>query len=155
MTEYVAPEIEQDPAAIQQQMIDDLQAQVPGLEVKPATVVYYLLAVFAFLWAQLAELSSQVFSTIFRYYGQKIIRLAPSDAVSASTTVTFTAKDTNGPYLIQAGTEVNLAGADGSPVAFRTIGDVTIPNGSSTITRSPSSRRSPARPGTASRRSSR
>jgi hypothetical protein len=134
MTEYVAPEIEQDPAAIQQQMIDDLQAQVPGLEVKPATVVYYLLAVFAFLWAQLAELSSQVFSTIFRYYGQKIIRLAPSDAVSASTTVTFTAKDTNGPYLIPAGTEVNLAGADGSPVAFRTIGDVTIPNGSSTIT---------------------
>lgn len=134
MTEYVSPEIEQDPSAIQRQMIDDLQAQIPGLEVKPATTIFYLLAVFAFLWAQLAELSSQVFSTIFRYYGQKIVRVAPNDAVSASTTVTFTAKDTAGPYLIQAGTEVNLVGADGSPVPFRTTGDVTIPNGSTTIT---------------------
>lgn len=134
MTEYVSPEIAQDPAAIQQQMIDDLEAQVPGLEVKPATVIYYLLSVFAFLWAQLGELSSQVFSTIFRYYGTKIIRLPANDAVSASTTVTFTAKDTAGPYLIPAGTEVNLTGADGSPVPFRTIADVTIPNGATTVT---------------------
>lgn len=134
MAEYVSPEIEQDPAAIQQQIIDDLEAALPGLEVKPATVTYYLIAIFAFLWARLAEQSSQVFSTIFRYYGRKVVREPPQDAVSATTTVTFTAQDVDGPYDVPAGTEINLRGADGTPVPFRTLALATILNGSTTIT---------------------
>src|SRR4051812_960023 len=100
MAEYISPEIEQDPAAIQQQMIDDLETALPGLDVRPATALYYLIAIFAFLWARLAEQSSQVFSTIFRYYGRKIVREPPQDAVAATTTVTFTAQDDDGPYDI-------------------------------------------------------
>jgi hypothetical protein len=134
MAEYVSPEIPQDASAIRQQMIDDLEDAVPGLEVRPASTLYYLIAIFAFLWAQLGELASQVFSTIFRYYGAKIVRVPPNDAVAAATTVTFTARDTNGPYDIPAGTEVNLRAGDGSLVAFRTSALVTIPNGSTTVT---------------------
>lgn len=132
MAEYVTPEIPQDPAAIRDQMIDDLAGQ--GIQVRPATAMYFLLSVFAFLWAQLAEQSSQVFSTIFRYFGTKIARVPVRDAVSAATTVTFTADDDDGPYDIPIGTEINLRGADGTPVSFRTTTLATIPNGSTTVT---------------------
>lgn len=132
MTQYVNPEIEQNPTEIQQQMVDDLAEN--GIEVRPATALYYLLSVFAFLWATLAEQATQVFSTIFRYYGQTIARIPPNDAVRAATTVTFRAKDTNGPYLVPAGTEVNLRAADGTTIPFRTTVDATIPNGATTVT---------------------
>lgn len=132
MAEYVSPEISQDPAAIREQMIDDLADD--GIQVRPATATYLLLSVFAFLWARLAEQSSQVFSTVFRYFLQKIARIPYQDAVSAVTTVTFESVDDEGPYEIPIGTEINLRGADGTPVSFRTTALATILNGETTVT---------------------
>lgn len=132
MTQYVSPEVEQNPTAIQQQILDELNGD--GVDVRPATALYYLISIFAFLWAQLAEQTSQVFNTVYRTFGEKVARIPPHDAVQASTTVTFHAADADGPYLIPAGTEINLKAGDGAPVPFRTTIDATIPNGSTTVT---------------------
>lgn len=128
MTTYLSEPVAVDQGAIKDEIVDALTARLPGLDVAPGTAWDYLTDAFASITAQDRQLLTDVLAIIFRYYGEKILRVAQRAATQATGLSTWTASDTLG-HTIAAGTQITLAALDGSRVAFQTLADVTIPPG--------------------------
>ena len=77
--------------------------------------------------ANAAQIAAQMPPAALIAWGTKILGIPYEAGVSASTTANFEVQDTNGPYDIPAGSEVDISG-----VAFQTTADLVIPNGSTT-----------------------
>jgi hypothetical protein len=83
--------------------------------------------------ADARDVASAVPKSIFRYYGNSIIGIAPIADIQASASSTWTAINTNG-YTIPAGTQVGVRAAGDELIAFQVAFDVVIPPGSVTTT---------------------
>lgn len=81
--------------------------------------------------ADIGTLTSLVDKTIFRFLGEKIYGIAPTDATSATVNAVFHLDDVLG-HTIPAGTQVGIADASGNIVPFYVVSDVIVPGGQNT-----------------------
>lgn len=133
MTDYISPSIPVSRGEVKQRMVDEFAART-GATVAPGTVWDVLFDVVAGVAGDVGEQTTEVTNLVFRRYGEVVLKIFPNQAVPATGTVTITAADTSGPYLIPAGSELSVAGLDGDRVAFYTTADATIAFGSTTVT---------------------
>lgn len=124
--------IDVDPEDLFQDFVDYMQSVIPGWEPSDGSLDVWIAEAFAQIAAQVAESASDVSTDIFRWYGQNITGLPPVEAVAATSTVSFTVKDTAG-YTIPAGTQLALTATDGTLVGFTTVANAVIPALSSSI----------------------
>lgn len=121
-----------DRTTLVQNAYDYLDANLPdGYTARTGALDDLLINADAQQLSEIAALLSEFGNAVFRYFGLKVEKLAPIDAVPATALTTWTAPDTLG-HLIPAGTELSIAG-----VGFATTTDATIPNASSSVTNVP------------------
>lgn len=132
MTDYISPSIPISRGEVKQRMVDEFTART-GAVVAAGTTWDVFFDVIAGVAGDIGEEATEVTNLVFRRYGEVILKILPKQAVPATGTVTFTAVDTSGPYLVPAGTELSVAGLDGGRVSFYTNADATVPFGSLTV----------------------
>lgn len=135
MPDYIRPiidEADDDPAAIQQAMEDRLATLLPGWQARAASPMRYLLEAASHEIAETRRAATgegQTFDAIAKFIGEETFAIEPEAAVPATGAATFTVKDGNGPYPIEAGLQLTLIAADGSEVGFEVVDDVTVAAG--------------------------
>jgi hypothetical protein len=132
MAVYVPPTIEVDRDTIFQSIVDDLEAGIPNLEVAEGTLIWYVARIVASRHAQQLELLAARAQDEYQAYGEKVIRLAPIRAVSATSTITITAIDDAG-YTMPSGTQLSVDDGNGGRAMFQTVGDATVAPGDTTL----------------------
>lgn len=125
---YIAYPIESEPEDMIADVIAFIQTRFPNWEPHDSNLDTALIEAFAATSSDTRDLASQVPDTVFRYFGANIIGLAPGEATYATTTTTWTARDTAG-YIIPAGTAVGVVNSAGDFVTFLTLVDVAIAPG--------------------------
>lgn len=127
--EYTGPDIETDAAAIKDLMVQRLQDGIPGLAVQDGHPLNFMLEgiaeVGSELFLQLAATLDEGFASI----GKNLLRVPQTEATYATSTATVTRLDSTGAVTLPAGTQITLAGADGSRVGFTTTNEVTLDAG--------------------------
>lgn len=126
--EYIGVPIDTNPESIQQDIIDFIQAAFPGWVPNPASLDYMLARAIAIAGAEARDVASAVPTTVFRYFGQKLLGLPPQDAVAAQTTSTWSLTDANG-HEIPAGTQVTITDNLGTPQPFKVLNTVVVAPG--------------------------
>lgn len=131
MADYIDFPIDSDPEDILANAISFIQARFPGWD--PSRDGNLDVAMLKSLAADIADLksvASAVPISIFRYFGNSILRFKPIDATPASALTTWTVIDSSG-YTIPANTTVSIDSPSG-PVPFATLEDVIIFAGGTT-----------------------
>lgn len=129
MAEYITVAVEVDVSALEQQQIAKLQETYPGMVLEDAHPLFILARVNAEMHAENRQVLTEMFDSIFREYGAKVLRIIPFEATQATGFSTWTVTDTLG-YTIEAGTQLTLLASDGTRVAFEVRNEVVIPPGS-------------------------
>src|SRR5579871_5537388 len=130
---YIDIPITVDQDTLAQDAYDYLQTVLPGWAPNPGNLEVWLIEAIARLVAVVGTVASAVPKSIFRWFGANLVNVPPVDAAPATTTTTWTVKDTAG-YTIPDGTQVAIPDGGDNLIPFQTIGDVIIPPGSSTTT---------------------
>lgn len=133
MGRYIVLGIAREPAEAEEQSVEVVQTQFPSWAPRDADPMTIALRGAAVLYAELAELTTRMGEEAFRYFGRSVAGLPPNDERAAVGTVTITAQDTDGPYLVPEGLEITGRGPLGEQVTFRTLAEATIPNGSASV----------------------
>lgn len=131
MTVYLSDPVAVDRASIRSQIDARALELMPDLDTTSPGTTYDVLAdVFASLHAESLQTMTQMLEIAFRGSLEKVDRIIQRDAVQATATATLTrtAADATatGTRVVAAGTEFNLQGSDGTPVAFQTVNDETF-----------------------------
>lgn len=130
MSDFIEIPIELNGEAMVEESYGDMEERFPGWEPAPGNLETWLIrAMLTRLVSPLAILAADVGAEIFYRFGEEVAKVAPISAIPASTSTAWVVKDTAG-YTIPAGTIVNLATGGASSVAFRTVLDTVIPEGS-------------------------
>jgi hypothetical protein len=129
---YIDVQIDAEPTDLAEDAYDYLATQVPGWLPAPGNLEAWLVESLAQYAGELRALAGLVPDSIFEYFGQTVLGLAPYTAVAANASTSWVVRDTAG-YTIPAGTLLSVTppGSTDS-YAFQTLAAVTIPNGSST-----------------------
>jgi uncharacterized phage protein gp47/JayE len=115
------------PEELFQRFVDAMQARIPGWEPADGSPDVWIAEAFADIAADAMQGANDTALTdLFRWYGANITGLTPIDAVSATSTVTFTG---TASYVVPAGTNLAITAADGSLVGFETVADATLTAG--------------------------
>jgi hypothetical protein len=130
MPDYIEIPIAVDADTLAQEAYDFLQAVMPGWAPASSNLETWLIEAAARLASVIGTLASTVPSSIFRWFGANLVGVPPIDATPATTTTTWTVKNTAG-YTIPGGTQVAIPGAGDTLIAFETVGDVIIAPGAS------------------------
>jgi hypothetical protein len=94
----------------------------------PSPIEEWLLSAVARIGVEIAILAGRIpAQTIFTFFGQTLVGELPLSATNATGSVTVTAVDTNGPYTVPAGAQIDIDGQ-----TFTTDSDLTIANGATT-----------------------
>jgi hypothetical protein len=130
VTTYLSDPIPVDRGSIRAQIDARALELLPSLDTTSPGTTYDVLAdVFAGLHAEALTTLTQMLAIAFRGSMEKTDRTIQRDAVQATATGTLTrtaADAAAGERIVDAGTEFNLQGADGNPVAFQTVNDETF-----------------------------
>lgn len=130
MTEYLSEPIAVDRASVRAQIDDAASALMPGLDVtSPLTAHDLFASAVSGLHAEALTTLTQMLAIAMRGSLEKVDRILQRAAVQATATGTLTrtaADAAAGARTVAAGTEFNLQGATGEPVAFQTLADVTF-----------------------------
>ena len=127
MTRYISTPISVDRGSVKAEMVDSLEASVPGLEVAAGTTLDYLLDVAASNSAADRQLFTEQLAEIFRYSGEKIDRIPIRTAVQATGETTWVRLSTDtGARTVPAGTQIEAPGADGELVTFELVTDLSF-----------------------------
>lgn len=125
MTQYISEPIAVDRASIKTAMQEAWETLEPGIDFAPGTPADFLLDVFAQMHAESLQTLTQMLAIAFRGSLEKVDRVFQRDPVQATADATLVRNDSP-ERLVPAGTEFNVLGADGQPVAFQTVSDVTF-----------------------------
>lgn len=128
--QYISYPIVADARDLMQRCFDFMAAMFPGWEPSEGQLDTAILEAASSEAADIATLTTEVPKSIYRYFGAKLLGIAPVDAVAATATTTWFLTDTLG-HTIPAGTQVSLTDDQGNAVPFVTLVDVTVPSGSS------------------------
>lgn len=131
MAEYIDATITVDPNELYDLAVEYLQSRIPGWEPADGNLDAWLIEALSQIGSQVAETAQGVPTEIFRRFGQDLVNLPPQDATAATGKTTWTMID-NAGYTIPEGTTIGFQADDGSTVAFQTIADVEVPEGSTT-----------------------
>lgn len=129
---FVDLSIETNPQAMLEEWAAEMEALIEGWD--PAKAEYETIQAQAIIYRlilPLVRLAGRVPSTIFYEWGKQIVNVQPKEAVNATVTSTWTAKD-NAGYTIKAGTQVDIARAGDERIGFVVVDAVEIPPESST-----------------------
>jgi hypothetical protein len=127
---YVQLDVTTDDQALADQAVANLQAQYgPDWNPSDGNLEVVLIETLSPMAAQAAQNMANMTRAAFIALGTKLYGIAYQQGVPASTTVTLTFQDGNGPYLVPAGSELDLGG-----YAFQTVLDATCPNGQTRLT---------------------
>lgn len=129
MSEYVGLSIEIDPDVLMSEALGSLAALVPGFVPKEAHLEVWLLETVARMTAETRYLFTLVSDSIFRYFGESLLSIAPIDGSYATASTTWAMLDSAG-YTIPAGTQVAYRVAGDQLSAFYTVEDTVISPGS-------------------------
>jgi uncharacterized phage protein gp47/JayE len=111
----IRPEIETDPAELEQIAIQYLMDALPGWEPAPGDLMTWLISAHAQMIAEERDIAADVpLAQILRPFGEHVYLLPPKLALPATVRATVTMRDRAG-YKVPAGTEVlvRTAGDDG------------------------------------------
>lgn len=125
MADYIELPVETDAQALQDDAIEYLEGQVPGWTASPGNLETWIIEAVGRMAAEVATITAQVPTTIFRFLGNDLANLPPIDAASAIAATTWTLTDTLG-HTIPAGTYISIA-----DLAFEVQADVVVAPGSS------------------------
>jgi len=123
---YITLPVTVDPATILANAQAFLAANMPGYVARPGHLESWLLEAMAQMVAETAQVASIVPLSIFQYFGQSLLGIAPIAGASASMGSTWTLTDSAG-HTIPAGTVVAYSLAGQSAVLFATQSAVTVP----------------------------
>lgn len=127
---YIRIPLETNPELLAVQVFNTLKIHFPTWTENPAELDTWIIRAIASLAAQNRDLVTDVQDDIYRSFGSTLVGIQPTDAASATGTTTWTLQDSLG-HTIPAGTIVGLRDSLGNLVAFQTVADVVVPNGSS------------------------
>lgn len=136
MPGYIDPPLETDPGELAADALDYMTANIPGYVPYEGQLDVWLINALARMVAEARDVASRVPTSIFRFFGKSILRLAPIEAVSAAALSTWTMKDALG-YTVLAGTVIARETSGDTSVPFRTMADFTVPPGQTTIANIP------------------
>lgn len=128
MAEYVGLSIETDPDVLMGEALELLSVLVPGFVPKEAHLEVWLLETVARMHAETRYLFTLVSDSIFRYFGESLVNIAPIEGSYATALTTWTMLDDAG-YTISAGTHVAYRVAGDKLSMFSTVEDVVIAPG--------------------------
>ena len=123
---YITLPVAVDPATILANAEAFLAANMPGYVARPGHLESWLLEAMAQMVAETAQVAAIVPLSIFQYFGQSLLGIAPITGAAASMGSTWTLTDTGG-HTIPAGTVVAYSLAGQSAVLFATQAAVTVP----------------------------
>ena len=126
---YIKIPIDVDPPTLAQSVFDYITNQAPLWVPNDNNLDVWIIRAVTQLASENRSIASDVQDDIFRYFGASLVGLPPIDAVSATTTTTWTMIDSYG-HTIPAGTLVAVYDQLGNSVPFQTVADVTVPAGS-------------------------
>lgn len=129
MATYIEPPIVTDPDDLAQLSFDAIQEIYSGYVPSPGNPEVIAIEANSRSGAEAATVASQLLTSAYRVFGQKLIRLPPLDATAATVQSTWTMIDDAG-HRIPAGTLVNIPASGDTSVTFQTVADVTVMAGS-------------------------
>lgn len=127
--EYIDAPIVTSPDTLAEAAYAYIQSQVPGWSPNAGNLEVILIESLARMTADARDVASAVPKSIFRYFGNSVMGIAPLAEINASGVSTWTALD-NAGYTIPAGTQVGLRAAGDELIAFQVANDIVIPPGS-------------------------
>lgn len=133
MPDYIDVPIVVSPDDLAGQAFDHLQSNIPGWLPNDGGLVTILIEAIALIASVDATLASGVPTSAFRWFGNTLAGITPVDATPATTTTTWTVRDSQG-YTIPAGTNVGIRASGDVLVAFQTLNAVEIPAGDDATT---------------------
>src|SRR5262245_33606062 len=110
MTDYISPPLVTEPDDLAAEAFDYLEANIDGWLPSPGNLETWQIEAISQLASELMYVVSAVPTSIFRYFGETLLGLAPQEAVSAYATTTWTARDALG-YTIPAGALIGIPAA--------------------------------------------
>ena len=133
---YIAPDVETDQDAIQQEVFDNLALRAPGWEANDGNLETWLIEAWSESAAEIRALARDVPASIFTTYGEDVLGIVPGLALSSTGLATFTANDNLG-YTVEVGTQFALPRSGDDLAAFATLEEATIPVGDTVIANVP------------------
>lgn len=128
MAEYIDIEVEDDPAAITEDITTRLQAAIPGWVPARTGPLYILAAAWAFIIAELMSALRLVTREIFKVFGQEIAGVAQTAATPSTATCTVTSATSS--FTVEEGTVFGIDDGAGGLIAFEVVADVATVDGS-------------------------
>lgn len=125
--DYVQLQFTTNPSDLADAAIEYLQTQWPDWMPNDGDPGVVLIESLAPMASNAADIAANMPPAALIAFGTKLLGIPYQAGASATATATFTVQDANGPYVIDAGSEVDISG-----IAFQTTADLTIPNGSTT-----------------------
>lgn len=132
-SEYLDAPIVTDPDTLADAAFAYLQSKIPGWAPNSGNLDTIQLETMARMVAEARLVASSVPRSIFRFFGNSVLGIAPIANAYASADTTWTARDALG-YTVAAGTQVGVRAAGDELIAFQVAFDVVIPPGSTTTT---------------------
>lgn len=128
---YIYPPLDANPTNLYDDFKTYMQANIPGWVPYSGELDDWLARAFTAIAAQLTEITSDVATSIFRYFGAFVVGFPPFDALPASSTITIVAQDSAG-YTIPAFTQMSFPDATGVLQGFETLTATVIAPASTT-----------------------
>lgn len=126
---YITLPVTTDAVTLQNNALDFLATSMPGWTPREGHLEVWLLEAMAQMMAETAQVAAQVPLSIFQYFGQQLLGLAPIAGVAATVPSTWTLTDTLG-HTIPAGTRVAYLVSSTTSVVFTVQSAVTVAPGS-------------------------
>src|SRR4051812_224588 len=132
--EFVVPPIDDagtESTQIQADIEERFADRIPGWEAQDGTPERALIEGVAIEVATNRTMLGEMLVDATRWMASSVHGLAQGDPVAATGTSTWAFNDTAG-HLIEAGTQITLAGLSGERVGFEVVADVSVAAGLST-----------------------
>jgi hypothetical protein len=131
VTTFTEALIDNDPAALEQEVIEAIEAQFEDWEPAEGDLETWLTKAFARIASTVRDQAAVTSAAMFKKFGETIANVPPILAAPATALTTWTMVD-NAGYTIPAGTEVSIAGTGDESFGFRVVSDVTVAPGATT-----------------------
>lgn len=125
MAGYIGIPIETDPDVLSADALDALVARYPGFSPKEAHLEVWVTEVCARMNAETRDVARLVPDSIFQYFGESLVNVAPVLAVSATALTNWTMQDSAG-YTVEQGTVVAYRVAGDRLVPFSTLQTIAV-----------------------------
>jgi hypothetical protein len=134
MADYIELPLVDDPDALVEVGIDNLEGAIDGFVARPGNVETVLLEANAQISAEVVQQAAQVPPVAFAYAGAALFGIAPYAAVSATATATITWAASTPASMIAAQSLLSVPHPSGEYMIFTTDDDVAAPAGGGVVT---------------------